>query len=553
MIAIQFQFPTGKLHATPWGRHVNEGAVEWPPAPWRILRALLAVWRNKSPDTSENEIRSLIDALSELPSYALPSVSQGHTRHYLPTSAKPALVFDTFLVIPKTERIVICWPNAEIEQSQRVLLKSLLQGLNYFGRAESWVEADLLDEFTGELNAVPLSGSEHVCGAELERVLAVESSEQFAKWRSANLGQRLQSKLEEKQQKAIQKGKPADKIKLSAREQQAIETSIPDDILSALQAETNALRKAGWNRPPGSRFVEYVRPATEFSPRQRVSAGHQQSGQLPVIARYAVVGKVVPRLTDAIRIGERVRTFVMGCSKRVNGEKLGEWTTSPVFAGKNADGSQMVQSHSHAHYLCESIGSSSQITHLNIFAPLGFNATDQEALANFSRTWGDAGHDLQFVLLGIGQPEDFGGFAEASGKSLTMARTCVWESRTPYVPSRHLKVRNSERRNPITHQAAIQRELTLNVTLELQRRPQFAAMSEQTQIEVSAIDPGTKLGEKNVRWLEFTRERKSGNGARGTSQGYGVRLIFPEEISGPIVLGYGSHFGLGQFVARPGL
>ncbi|MFH1303100.1 MAG: type I-U CRISPR-associated protein Csb2, partial [Planctomycetota bacterium] len=52
MIAIEMKFPTGKLHATPWGRHVNEGAVEWPPSPWRFLRALLAVWHHKFHDVT---------------------------------------------------------------------------------------------------------------------------------------------------------------------------------------------------------------------------------------------------------------------------------------------------------------------------------------------------------------------------------------------------------------------------------------------------------------------------------------------------------------------
>jgi len=30
-------FPWGRYHANPWGRHVNEGAVELPPSPWRPL------------------------------------------------------------------------------------------------------------------------------------------------------------------------------------------------------------------------------------------------------------------------------------------------------------------------------------------------------------------------------------------------------------------------------------------------------------------------------------------------------------------------------------
>ena len=39
MLLIEIHSPAGRFHATPWGRHVNEGAVEWPPSPWRFLRA----------------------------------------------------------------------------------------------------------------------------------------------------------------------------------------------------------------------------------------------------------------------------------------------------------------------------------------------------------------------------------------------------------------------------------------------------------------------------------------------------------------------------------
>jgi len=43
MLALSFTFPGGRYHATPWGRHVNEADLEWPPSPWRIVRALIAV------------------------------------------------------------------------------------------------------------------------------------------------------------------------------------------------------------------------------------------------------------------------------------------------------------------------------------------------------------------------------------------------------------------------------------------------------------------------------------------------------------------------------
>ena len=38
MLALSFTFPAGRYHATPWDRHVNEGAVAWPHATaWYVL------------------------------------------------------------------------------------------------------------------------------------------------------------------------------------------------------------------------------------------------------------------------------------------------------------------------------------------------------------------------------------------------------------------------------------------------------------------------------------------------------------------------------------
>src|SRR5690606_34470106 len=39
MPTVLVEFPGGRYHAPPWGHHVNEGQIEWPPCPWRLLRA----------------------------------------------------------------------------------------------------------------------------------------------------------------------------------------------------------------------------------------------------------------------------------------------------------------------------------------------------------------------------------------------------------------------------------------------------------------------------------------------------------------------------------
>ncbi len=54
---LAFRFPLGRYHANPWDRAVNEGASEWPPSPWRILRALVATWHTRWPDLPGRRVR----------------------------------------------------------------------------------------------------------------------------------------------------------------------------------------------------------------------------------------------------------------------------------------------------------------------------------------------------------------------------------------------------------------------------------------------------------------------------------------------------------------
>jgi CRISPR-associated protein Csb2 len=46
---LALRFPLGRYHATPWDRSANEGTTEWPPSPWRLLRALVATWYTRCP------------------------------------------------------------------------------------------------------------------------------------------------------------------------------------------------------------------------------------------------------------------------------------------------------------------------------------------------------------------------------------------------------------------------------------------------------------------------------------------------------------------------
>src|SRR5207247_1883690 len=155
MTVLELRFPAGRYHATPWGRHVNEGAVEWPPSPWRIVRALIATWywkAGKEEEIPERAIRDLANALSQPPVFRLPRATTAHTRHYMPynegKNEKTTKVFDTFVHLEEGAAILVAW-GADLATDERAALQLLASRLGYFGRAESLVVARLLDGITG--------------------------------------------------------------------------------------------------------------------------------------------------------------------------------------------------------------------------------------------------------------------------------------------------------------------------------------------------------------------------------------------------------------------
>jgi CRISPR-associated protein Csb2 len=528
MLVISLSFPAKRFHATPWGRQVNEGAVEWPPSPWRLLRSLVAVWHHKFSDVPESAMRELIDALSAPPMFALPPASQGHTRHYMPlVSGDRTKVFDTFVAVDPDDAILALWPGLELSSEQRGLLVNLLGAMNYFGRAESWVCAELLNDISHEAEVQPLElGNDPPSGFELVRTLALATPGDHAEWFKA-------------------RAQAVAAVPIKARKGKAGTSKssewLPASLLEALHADTAELRKEGWNQPPGSRWINYARPSNAFAPLPR-RRRQSQRPKLPTVARYAVTGAVRPSLTEALSIGEQLRRYVMSQSKKITGN------ARTVFSGHHDDGSPYHDHHRHAHFLCEAVADR-HISHITVFAPMGFERDDELALSRVQTIHRRDGYDLQLVLLGVGEPEEFGGTDEKAGQSPILGKSRVWQSRTPVILARHLKMKRSERHDPSVRLTAMRSALEAYLRWELHQREHLAPFADKVKIEpfLDRGQAGTLLGGHFTHWLKFRRLRFGGGGTRSSGRGYGFRLTFSELVQGPIALGYGGHFGLGQF------
>lgn len=539
MLAFEVRFPAGQYHATPWDHQVNEGIVEWPPSPWRILRALISTWYHKSQeDVDEATVRSLVGTLgSSLPRFNLPAATLGHTRHYMPLfSGKTTKVFDAFASIEDDKQLLVIWQDVDLAENERAAMDVLLRRMGYLGRAESWIEANLIDRQGIEWNCRPLGENESIPeDCEGVRTLAAVAPASYLSWRRTAFSEQKERKLTEIRNRETEKGRPESKAKLGKKDLEKIEQNLPVDLFAALHSDTGDLKDAGWSQPPGSVWITYLRRRDAFDIKPVAMGGlHSDRGGQPTVARFAVASQVLPRLTEAISLAERIHDALV---KRSDG--------SIAFTGCDESG-RPLEGHRHAFILSESNlglgrGRRGEITHVTVYAPMGFDLRERKALDSLTRIWGSGGHDIQLILIGVGQPEDFAGVDTDRGASPILAESRIWISRTPFVPTRHLKVTKTG--IPKVDDSGLQIGCPEH---ELRRLLLAAGFPAPSSVEpVSSTD----LAGHETRWLSFKRERNRGDGRRVASgYGYGFRIKFTEAIRGPIALGYGAHFGLGLFV-----
>jgi CRISPR-associated protein Csb2 len=522
----EFRFLAGRLHTTPWGSHVNEGVVEWPPSPWRLLRALLATWHLKATEQIPvTVLRSLVGHLAaQPPRYQLPAASTGHTRHYMPfnegRSEKTTKIFDTFVAVEKNTPLLVCW-DVELPAVERAALDTLLTRLAYLGRAESLVEAQLLppDEiarFRADVAPIAEDPSARP-DSDYVRLLTPLSESAYQNW-LAELSRTLAAS-----NSAHLTGKKSKTKKVSA-------PTAPEDLFAALHADTGELQAAGWlGEPPGSRFHYYTLPSGSLDAKPSRARSLKHSARPPTVARYAIASNVLPRITAALLVAERVHQALL--ARFPNG------APPPVLLGRDNHGKPLT-GHAHAHIFCEPRAKEDTIAHVTVYASGGFDAEAQRALRSLGRVWGHGGHDIELVLIDLGWPATF-------SDSALFKPSKVWQSLTPFVSTRHPKTYRDGR--PKTSPEGWQIDSPEHEILRwLSKRPLGPGCTVELPIKIESLAAPSISG-RPLRWHDFNTRRQRGDGARAHQPARGFRLTFATPVSGPIALGYASHFGLGLF------
>lgn len=528
-LTLEQSFPLGRYHATRWNQNPFEDRHgEWPPSPWRLLRALAARWFQYARETGDEDEDARNELLKKLaahpPVFHLPVFTwrgDPAPRQYQKTevawtdaSAKAAaykkpkttLVVDVFRAVSPNDRVIWIWDDVELSARLANLLRDLLKRILYFGRAETHCRFDI--------GAMPTQG--------LPRCELSKSS---------------------KTDSPVLVATPGDKLNLE----------------SLLASSDDKLFK-GRQIPPGTEwhFARLPQCPTVMNPPRRKS--HFPS-DLQVI-QFAVGGRVFPEQAHWVRVIEKFRGCVLKNATRiVSGGNCSRYRELPsnlrdklkLLSGKDGNG-KPVQNHQHAYYFLtpDELGNP---TRLIVHSRTSFDATvDQpfevESLLAASREpifWQSRDPDwsLRLVPLPFETPPPL-------SCSMNEAKSTVWISATPFVPpNRHRFRENGRLRAAETAIALLMKALSDTL---------FANGSSASVVGIQPLDnDGNALVTRSDQdpveftWVTihetlFDRHRRLKDRTRRVRLGFRFRVEFSLPVSGPLLVGHSSHFGLGLFL-----
>ncbi|MGH7271166.1 MAG: type I-G CRISPR-associated protein Csb2 [Polyangiaceae bacterium] len=497
-IVLRQEFPLGRFHATPWRVNpFDDPHGEWPPSPWRLVRAITARWYQWTREAAKDdvpELEGLQAALCESRyAFHLPANARKGSplRQYHPTEFgwRPAekkkagrrsygtsLVQDNYWCVTPEAPV---WWFIEGDSWTPALVAALehcLARMTYFGRAEA-----------------------------LTRICVASTSDDIPTTPNCTL-------VDKRTAGAVPVLTP---LKNAARTDIERTTDDPGAVKRAV--------------PPGAHFLYAIRP-----PRPAVRERTRAPSHRPdcYLMQFALGWNVPPDPRAIVRLTSRFRGAVLrellwlktqDASATWGSVQHSVREAVADMLGKDPN-NQRLKGHRHAEFLawCEE----GQPTRLLVWrGARAFDADEREAIlraASRDVHWaatGSAANEWKVRLVPLDRavpaPSGFDGQAAT-----------VWESVTPYVPPRH-HLRGGKERNGEAIPDQIQREL------------QQRAIADQAVIEL--------VGSPAWVSVHVPRREAYKRAFIGDRRGQAIRLRFPSAVTGPIRLGHSSSFGLGLF------
>ena len=574
-VFIEQTFPLGRFHATPWKAFPYDDPYgEWPPSPWRLLRAVIArsyqLERETGTPNNEDRARLVTAFAGSLISWHLPEFSwRGPgVRQYQPAEFKwgypqPTKLkligvnsqlrdvfksdFITVLPMPKGEKRdyteVECF-NAKCRSLKvvQVFDKKLLKMIRDHGKQKHCAKR-IIKRYPPDFrsyNTTKVQDSFWLTPPEFDPIVWILKSAEWSEFSRNILSKCLARMTYFGRAESITEIRCVEKLPPNVDINCVLENtpssgSVPvlaltlDATLKQVQAVTDDPSTAKSTVPPGAQWLYAKRPArppVKLPPPKWRSKKPVQFLQFAIGTRVSPPRKSVVVLTQRFR-GRVIREFLGGSWQRASMEQR---EAARLLTGKEADGKPL-QDHQHPHVRFGILfdKETNKATRLIVWRDQPFTDAEQRAILSaaeqelqimFSRAGRNDPWTVRLVPLDSQVPPPRGFDAQTYGR---------WETAIPYVPPRHMYDRQGRVKPEETPEEQLQ--------LELKRR------GFDTSKLMVEVDHGMS------EWIRVHRPRRSQDDPTNTDKrGYHVSLTFETPVRGPIAAGHSSHFGLGLFV-----
>ncbi len=539
MTTIQLSFPWGRFYATPWGINASRlREPEWPPSPWRLLRALVSAWFRAHPgQVPSADCIALIETLGrELPHIGIGKVSFGHTVHWQPNYGAAGTEDKADATYKNTRHenhfaavsgaVFFRWPTVDLALEVRRTLETLLAELSYFGRAESLCYAEICDtEQTSDKTGWCRSTGGRKISASCRDVFCPNPTN----FRFTDLWSRRSPE--------IAPDSPAAPPHL-------VDTLLSSDMKADGAAWFSYQMPDGWPQQWVVRTPRITRPANKPAPSAGAKTAHYLCFSLQ--CRVPLLPKFI------VPLSEKFRDEASRHLRNVHGKDAPSFA---FFGHPDHRPADAVGDHQHAFYLPMSgkDDASGFLSDMHIWCPYGFTQLEVEILLRIDRLdWGSGKYPVRPVLTALAKepPAD-------APFSIGKTASQLWRSASPFVPPRYFYRRDGNRLSLKTKdQPEFQlieclRALGIETAGEVRR---ISLGSQQTATGQTLWDIVRTPVEEEEHFRDATNvsvHRPGSSATRGRERRVGV--FFDVEFKEPVALrvpalGHSSHFGLGLFL-----
>jgi len=503
VLTIRLSFPWGRFYAHPWGQNpARITEAEWPPSPWRLLRAIAAAWFQANPgcEPSPELIQTLETLGRELPTFVLPKASFARAIHYQPNfgaTAKDDMALAKYKrvrhenhFVAVGDDVIVRWWLEGVDGATKAIIRAVVSDIagriTYFGRAESICEVSVEDETpVNEPHARVVLQEAQPC-----RQISADCRDVFC----PNPSDFQASDLWMRRDAGVGSG--------MARKH------LVQDLIDAPQPLPDGTAWYSYRMPDGWPQRWVVRHSR---------ASRRQQSDTRIVARYlefSLQCRIPVPVKHVVSIAELFRNAAISINR------------DPSYALSGHDRPDDLEiGHHHAFYLPQPDASGNALERLRVWCAHGFTQREVNALLSVGALrWAGGRFPARPVFLEM----------QRDLPSASSAR--IWESVTPYVPPRYWyrkKIAEGRIRGADSPENQLERNLVENgVTI--------------TPISIARIQVSDS--EWDICKVHLSKQAQQAEAEPDRRVGVNLRIEFGEPVAMPFPsFGHSNHFGLGQF------